>query len=68
MALATLALWMANFFTTASFPILKAHVGLPATFMIHAAICLLYWFFVRTRVPETKGKSLEEIETLLTRK
>jgi sugar porter (SP) family MFS transporter len=68
MALATLALWMANFFTTASFPILKAHVGLPATFMIHAAICLLYWFFVRTRVPETKGKSLEEIEILLTRK
>ena len=68
MALATLALWMANFFTTASFPILKARVGLPATFTIHAAICLLYWFFVRTRVPETKGKSLEEIEVLLTRK
>jgi sugar porter (SP) family MFS transporter len=68
MALATLALWVANFFTTASFPILKARVGLPATFMIHAAICLLYWFFVRTRVPETKGKSLEEIEILLTRK
>ena len=68
MALATLALWMANFFTTASFPILKARVGLPATFTIHAAICLLYWFFVRTRVPETKGKSLEEIEILLTRK
>jgi sugar porter (SP) family MFS transporter len=68
MALATLALWMANFFTTASFPILKAQLGLPATFMVHAAICLLYWFFVRTRVPETKGKSLEEIEILLTRK
>ncbi len=68
MALATLALWVANFFTTASFPILKARVGLPATFAIHAAICLLYWFFVRTRVPETKGKSLEEIEILLTRK
>jgi sugar porter (SP) family MFS transporter len=68
MALATLALWVANFFTTASFPILKAQLGLPATFMVHAAICLLYWFFVRTRVPETKGKSLEEIETLLTRK
>jgi sugar porter (SP) family MFS transporter len=68
LALATLALWLANFFTTASFPILRARVGLPATFAIHAAICLLYWFFVRTRVPETKGKSLEEIEILLTRK
>jgi len=68
MALATLALWIANFFTTASFPVMKAHFGLPATFAFHAGICLLYFVFVRSNVPETKGKSLEEIEQTLTRR
>ncbi len=67
MALATLVLWIANFITTASFPILKATFGLHVTFAIHAAVCLLYFLFVRTRIPETKGKSLEEIERRLTR-
>ena len=66
MGVATLALWLANFITTASFPILRTQVGLAGTFGIHAVICLLYFFFVQARVPETKGRSLEEIERLLT--
>jgi sugar porter (SP) family MFS transporter len=65
MAFATLSLWIANFFTTASFPLMKVHFGLPATFTIHAFVCGLYFFFVRSKVPETKGKSLEEIEQAL---
>ena len=68
MAAATLALWLANFFATASFPVMKTHLGLPATFAIHGFVCLAYFFFVRIRVPETKGRSLEEIETQLTGK
>lgn len=68
MALATLALWLANFFTTASFPILKENLGLPGTFLVHAGVCAVYFFLVRKRVPETKGRSLEEIEALLVRK
>jgi len=67
MALATLVLWIANFITTASFPILKAQFGLHITFAIHAGICIIYFLFVKFRVPETKGKSLEEIEVQLTR-
>ena len=67
LAVATLALWITNFFTTASFPIMKQHWGLPLTFLFHAALCFLYFLFVRVRVPETKGKSLEEIENELTR-
>ncbi len=67
LALATLALWIANFFTTFLFPIMNEHLGLPVTFLIHGSVCLLYFFFVRKRVPETKGKSLEEIEALLIR-
>lgn len=67
MALATLVLWIANFITTASFPILKAQFGLHITFAIHAGICLIYFLFVKKRIPETKGKSLEEIELQLTK-
>ena len=66
MALATLALWITNFFTTASFPIMKEYLGLPTTFGIHAVLCFIYFLFVRARIPETKGKSLEEIEREIT--
>ncbi|WP_046243487.1 sugar porter family MFS transporter [Hymenobacter terrenus] len=66
MAAATLTLWLANFVATASFPVMQVRLGLPGTFAIHAAICLLYFLFVKAKVPETKGKSLEEIEALLT--
>ncbi|OJV18059.1 MAG: hypothetical protein BGO21_14700 [Dyadobacter sp. 50-39] len=65
MAVATLALWIANFCTTALFPVMNQYFGVPVTFLTHAAICLVYYFFIRTSVPETKGKSLEEIEKLL---
>ena len=65
LALATLSLWIANFFTTASFPVMKLNFGLPVTFGIHAGICLIYFLFIWARVPETKGRSLEEIEILL---
>ncbi|HZH96396.1 MAG TPA: MFS transporter, partial [Flavisolibacter sp.] len=68
MALATLVLWIANFITTASFPILKAAFGLHITFATHAGICALYFLFIKSRIPETKGKSLEQIELQLTRK
>lgn len=67
LALATLALWITNFFTTASFPVMKQHWGLPLTFGFHALLCFVYFLFVGWRMPETKGKSLEEIEKLLTR-
>ncbi|GAB3219318.1 sugar porter family MFS transporter [Algoriphagus aestuariicola] len=68
MALATLCLWIANFFTTASFPILKSQFGLFGTFAIHAGICFVYFLFVKKNIPETKGKSLEEIEIQLIKK
>lgn len=65
MSAATLSLWIANFITTASFPVMRAQWGLPLTFGLHALICLAYFFFVRSKVPETKGRSLEEIETMI---
>jgi len=66
MSLATLSLWVAKFFTTASFPVLKENFGLNITFAIHAVVCLVYFWIAKDRVPETKEKSLEEIENKLT--
>lgn len=67
MSLATLSLWIANFFVTASFPVMRSHFGMPVTFAVYIPLFLIYFLFVYIRVPETKGKSLEEIERILTR-
>jgi len=68
MAACTFALWLVNFFSTSAFPVLKQHLGLPITFALHGSICLGYFFFVLKKVPETKGRTLEEIEGLLTKR
>jgi predicted MFS family arabinose efflux permease len=41
---------------------LNQALGAAGTFWIYAAICALGFFFTYARLPETKGKSLEEIE------
>lgn len=64
-SVATLALWVANFLVSYSFPVLLARLDGGYTFLIYAAINLLGFGFVWAFVPETKGKSLEELETML---
>jgi MFS family permease len=65
LALAVLALWMACFVLTFTFPILIERLGFAGTFWLYAAICALGFAFVFLRLPETKGKTLEEIEAQL---
>ncbi|WP_200884963.1 sugar porter family MFS transporter [Croceibacterium mercuriale] len=62
MAVATTALWSACFLLTYSFPLLNAAAGTGLTFWLYAVICVAGLIFVYTRLPETKGKTLEEIE------
>jgi len=62
MSIAVSMLWIACFILTYSFPILNANLGAAATFWIYAAICLVGFLFIKKRLPETKGKTLEEIE------
>jgi len=61
------ALWGASFLLTFTFPILNRLLGAGGTFWIYAGICVAGFLFVQLRVPETKGKTLEQIEHELTR-
>ncbi|MBN2022039.1 MAG: sugar porter family MFS transporter [Pirellulales bacterium] len=62
-SVAVSALWIACFLLTYTFPTLKSTLGLAGTFWTYAAICAAGFVFVWFLVPETKGKTLEEIET-----
>jgi len=55
-------LWIACFALTYTFPLLNSAYGTAGTFLIYGLICFLGAFFVFFLVPETKGKSLEQIE------
>jgi len=62
MALATFGLWIACFILTYTFPLLNKGLGAAGTFWVYAGICMLGFVFIALKLPETKGKSLEEIE------
>lgn len=62
MAICTSALWIASFVLTYTFPFLNKSFGTGGTFGLYAFICLLGFWFIKSRIPETKGKSLEELE------
>jgi len=61
-SVAVSALWIACFILTFAFPLLQRTAGIAATFWLYAAICFAGFVFVRAKVPETKGRSLEQIE------
>jgi MFS family permease len=61
-SVAVSALWVACFILTFAFPLLQRTAGIATTFWIYAVICFAGFFFVRAKVPETKGRTLEQIE------
>lgn len=67
MAVSTFALWAACFVLTYTFPLLNNGLGAYGTFWLYGLICLLGFLFIFKYLPETKGKSLEEIEEELTK-
>jgi SP family sugar porter-like MFS transporter len=62
MSVATFALWSACFVLTYTFPLLNLVLKASGTFWLYGFICMLGFLFIFKRLPETKGKSLEEIE------
>lgn len=65
MSVATLVLWAACFLLTYTFPLLNARFNASGTFWLYGAICVGGFVFILRKLPETKGKSLEELETIL---
>ena len=62
MSVSTFALWSACFVLTYTFPLLNKGLGPAGTFWIYGGISVLGFLFIRSRVRETKGKTLEQIE------
>ncbi|TSA32564.1 MAG: MFS transporter [Verrucomicrobiaceae bacterium] len=62
MSVAVMALWLACFLLTYTFPMLNAKLGSAGTFWLYGAICVLGVVFIFFKLPETKGKTLEQIE------
>jgi hypothetical protein len=62
MSIAVTAIWTACFLLTYTFPLLNASLGAAGTFWTYATICLAGLTFLYLRLPETKGRTLEEIE------
>lgn len=62
LAVCVFALWAGCFTLTLTFPFLYEGFGPARTFWIFAAICVVGHIFIRLFLPETKGKTLEQIE------
>lgn len=67
MAICTFALWVGCCTLTFTFPSMNAALGSSGSFWIYSAICCCAFIFLWHRCPETKGKSLEELEKELTK-
>ncbi|ACQ82111.1 sugar transporter [Beutenbergia cavernae DSM 12333] len=60
LAVAAAAQWVANFFISTTFPVF-AEIGLTFAYGFYAFFAVLSFVFVLLRVPETKGKELEDM-------
>jgi len=61
-ATCTFFLWIGSFTLTMSFPLLNEALGTSSTFWIYSGICLAALLYFIKSLPETKGKSLEQLE------
>ena len=68
MALSTGISWACAFLVVQFFPIMLESVGAAIVFAGFGVLCLAAWLFIYIWIPETKGRSLEEIEKQLLKK
>ena len=61
-SIAALAHWVGNFTLTYSFPTIKETLGWANNFWLYGAICAVGFVVIYLVLPETKGKTLEQIE------
>ena len=68
MAAATFALWTGNALLAYFFPIINSRINASGSFWMFALICAFGFFFIRSRLIETRGLTLEMIEKDLLKK
>ncbi len=68
MATCTFALWVGCCTLTFSFPSMNAALGSSGTFWVYSAICCCAFLYLLKNCPETKGRSLEQLEKELVEK
>ena len=61
-SIAVSALWIGSFVLTYTFPRLNHNLGAAGTFWIYALVCAFGFVFIKRQLPETRGKTLEDIE------
>ncbi|KZV41752.1 monosaccharide-sensing protein 2-like [Dorcoceras hygrometricum] len=60
-AICALTFWIGDIIVTYTLPVMLNSIGLAGVFGIYAVVCIISWFFVFFKVPETKGMPLEVI-------
>lgn len=65
LSVSTLLLWVADFAASFAFPVLNEQFGVAKTLLLFSALCFIYFIYIKRKIPETKGKSLEELEKML---
>ena len=64
MGVAIFFLWLSVYIVSQTFPMLLESIGSAYTFWIYMIMSILAFLFIWRMVPETKGKTLEEIQDL----
>lgn len=64
-SVAVVSLWTSYFILVFTFPVLASKLGTYGPFYLYAGICLLGFLFIKVKVRETKGKTLEELEVIM---
>jgi sugar porter (SP) family MFS transporter len=62
MAIATVILWFSDFLVSLTFPVIADRFNESSAFWLYALMCIIDFIFMLLVLPETKGKTLEEIE------
>jgi sugar porter (SP) family MFS transporter len=63
-SVAVISLWLSYALLVFTFPILASKLGAYTPFYIYSGVCLLGFWFVKKRVKETKGQTLEDLENI----
>lgn len=61
-SIAVVSLWGAYFILVFTFPVLAKYLGTFGPFYLYAVICFIGFLFIKSKVKETKGQTLEELE------